>query len=296
VEPSPHGYGIPVFRRRAGEGDSMIQVVCVKWGTRYGAADVNRLMRAVAAHAGEAVRYICVTERPDEAYDANIEVRPFPSFARPFEEMKRGCRLKLSVFAPGLLSPDDPAIFFDLDTMVRSDVGRIAAELRRKPALYMLQNHYVPFWRVQKQLRPSLRGRHYFGNSSVLAFFPRAFGSIFDDFNAMIGARSGELPKRLVSDERFISFAARDRLRVFPRRIAVKFAEEFMVPWPPLEALRRQLPWVKARRRDLVAITFVGPTLKPPQLAAMKSGDLVRYKRLKLRWRDEAISNYWRSS
>ncbi|MGD9739585.1 MAG: hypothetical protein AB7O56_01045 [Bauldia sp.] len=273
----------------------MIQVVCVKWGTRYGAADVNRLMRAVAAHATEAVRYVCVTDRPDDAYDANIVLKPFPDFALPFEHMKSGCRLKLSVFAPGLLSPDDPTIFLDLDTMVRSDIARIAEQLRRRPALYMLQNHYVPFWRVQKQLRPILRDRYYFGNSSILAFFPRAFGYIFADFNTLAAAQSGVLPKHLVSDERFMSYAARDRLRVFPHRLAVKFAEEFMTPWPFLEALRRRLPWVRARRRGLVAITFVGPTLKPGQLAAMKSGDLVRYKRLRLRWTDEAISDYWRS-
>ena len=116
---------------------------------------------------------------------------------------------------------------------------------------------------------------------------------MFDDFNRLVGSVEGPVPKRLQTDERFISYFARDRLRVHSRRLGVKFHWEYMLPVAFLEAIRRRLPWVARRRRGLVAIAFEGETLKPWMIAAAKPGDIFRYRRLFVRWAYPELTDYW---
>ncbi len=271
----------------------VIQLVCVMWGTKYGAKAVNRLFRAAKRGTTAPFRFVCIAENPNQDFDDDIDVRPFPRFALPFETLRRGCRLKLSVFAPGVLEPDLPTVYLDLDTVLRGDVARIGEQLQRKPGLYMLPNHYVQFWRIQKYLPAIGIHKYYFGNSSVLAFHPGRFHFVFDAFNRLASELKSPYPRYLSSDERFISYIARGHVRVFPKRLVVKFAEEYMLPFLFLEEARSRLPWVAARRRDLVAVTFVGLDFKPARLAALKDGEIVRYKRLKYRWRSNEYQTYW---
>ncbi len=276
--------------------DTRLQIVCVKWGEKYRPGDVNRLYDAVAAHASVPIRFLCVTDGREGAYRSGIELRPFPPFSLTFEEMKSGCRLKLAAFAPTVAEEDNaPAILIDLDTMILGDVARIADQIARKPALYMLNNHFIPLWRVQRRLRRFLGERYYFGNSSVVAFTPGQFRHIYEDFNRNVVTNLHSRNKRYVTDERFISYAARDRLRVHSRRIAVKFHWEFMLPHPLFESARRLLPWVAYRRSRLVAMTFEGEELKPWRVAAYRVGDLVGFKRLRARWAYPSYSAYWRA-
>ena len=273
----------------------MIQIVLVRWGNFYGPAEVNRLVRAVREHASQPVRFVCITDRPDVPCDPDVVLKPFPELSIDTETLKSGTRLKLAMFAPGILDPDLPTVYLDLDVMIRGDVARLAAVLDRHRRLHMLQSHFLPLWRVQKLLRPAIGGYYYFGNGSVLAFYPRDFPDLFARFNREVAAEDlASPPKRLRSDDRFMSYVERDRVRVFPKRLAVKFAEEFMQPLPALATIRGLLPWVRARRKSLVAISFMGASLKPRALAAYRPGEVVRYRHLRVRWVFDAISDYWR--
>lgn len=278
-----------------GTGLSMIQIVCVKWGDKYGSDLVNLLFRAVRRNTRSTIRGVCITDRPDERFDDGIVAKPFPTFSVPFDTLKRGCRLKLAIFAPGLIDPGLPTIYVDIDTMVRGDMQRIVDQLERKPGIYMLPNHFVQWWPVQKYVRMVAPDRYYFGNSSLLAFIPQRCHFIFDDFNRLIAGAPKPPPKYLASDERFISWAARDYLRVFPRSLAIKFAEEYMAPVAAIEEMRKHLPWVVARRRSVVAVTFVGRAFKPERLVAYKKGEIVRYGRLQHRWDHDEFRDYWRA-
>jgi hypothetical protein len=275
--------------------DTRLQIVCVKWGSKYGPGDVNRLYDAVAAHASVPFRFLCVTDQRGGGYRGGIEFKPFPPFSLSFDEMKVGCRLKLSAFAPAVTEADAaPAILIDLDTMILGDVARIAEQIARRPALYMLNNSFLPLWRVQRRLRRFLGERYYFGNSSVVAFYPGQFRHIYEDFNRIVLEAPRSRPSRLLSDDRFMSYAGRDRLSVHSRWIAVKFHREFMLPFPLLESVRRFLPWVAYRRSRLVAVAFQGEALKPWRVAAYRQGDMIGYKRLRARWAYPAYSDYWR--
>jgi len=275
----------------------MIQIVCIKWGTKYGNDPVNRMYRAIIRQTRGAVRFVCVTDNPAAGFDEGVVVAPLPAFAVAREVLYGGCRLKLAIFAEGVLQDGLPTIYVDLDTMIRGDVARLAAEVERHPdSMFMLQNHFVPWWRVRPLGQPVLGERYYFGNSSLLGFYPERFHFIFDDFNRRMRAPRDPLPKYLKSDERFISYAARAHVRVFPRRLAVKFAEEYMAPVAAMEEVRKRLPWVLARRHSVVAITFVGLDFKPAKLAALKKGQIVHYRHLSHRWDHDDFRDYWLGS
>lgn len=287
------GHAVSPSRRCDLGRAAMIQVVCVRWGEKYGAEAVNRLYRAVRRSTSLPLRFVCITDRQDSDLDQGIVTRPFPPFALPFAEMTRGCRLKLAIFARGILEEGLPTVFFDLDTLVRGDVARITAQLERRPGLYLLPNHHIRFWRIQKYLRRVGFKKYYFGNSSILAFYPEATWFLFDDLNRLLPKTNPPLPKALQSDERFMSWRGRELVRVFPRRLAVKFAEEYMLPLLFLEDLRRRLPWVAARRRGLVAVTFVGDDFKAERLAGVRDGAVLRYRRLRFRWPHAEYRDYW---
>jgi hypothetical protein len=274
----------------------VIQIACVQWGTRYGPESVNRLYRAVTRAASVPIRFVCISDRTADAYDAGVETVPFPPFALPRAEMERGCRLKLALFAPGVLEPDLPTVYFDLDTMVLGDVAPIAALPVERPALYMLKNHLLPFWRVQPLLKAVGVREYYFANSSVMAFFPRAFAFVYAEFNRRAATMPRPVPKAMKTDDRFVSDVARDQLRVVPRRLAVKFPDEYMAPFLFVEAVRKRLPWVAMRRRALVAVAFVGAGLKPASIAAFRPGEIVHYKRRRCRWEEERYGSYWRDA
>jgi hypothetical protein len=271
----------------------MIQVVFVKWGVKYTAESVNRLLRAVRANTRTPVRFVLVTDQVDPEIDPEIVIKAFPTFALPFDEVVRGCRAKLSIFAEGILDPDLPTVYLDLDTVVRGDISRLTDNLAKNPGLHMLQNHLVQFWRVRPLLRAIGFRKYYFGNSSILVFLPRRFHFIFEEFNRITTGTAPPWPRHLRTDERFVSWCARDHVRVISRRLATKFAEEFMAPVIGLEAFRRQLPWVVRRRRGLVAITFVGPNMKPSALASLERGAILRRHRLKYRWDPDEFRDYW---
>jgi hypothetical protein len=81
---------------------------------------------------------------------------------------------------------------------------------------------------------------------------------------------------------------------VLPRSVATKFSGEYMAPFLFIEAIRKRLPWIKARREGLVAITFKGDIFKPERLVQYQEGELLRYKSLKARWEYSHYADFYR--
>lgn len=270
-----------------------IQVVCVKWGTAYRANCVNSLYRSVIANTSEPVRFVCITDETPAAFDAGIHVHPFPDLGVPANRLTKGCLLKLGMFAEGVLEPDLPTVYVDLDTIVTGDVGRLAERLRSRAAIYLMQGHRIPTWRVSglaKRIAPRF---YYHGNSSVLAFYPQDYHFLAELFKQKWHTGEPYFPKVFSVDDRFISCFARDTLRVFSSRDVVKFGSEFASPIPWVEAICRRLPQVVRRRRGLVAITFAGNDLTPEKVARFSVGQRVKVKRRTLTWNYPEFSRYW---
>lgn len=271
-----------------------LQVVFVKWGDDYSCHDVNRAVRAVRRHATCKLRFVCVCDDPTSDYDPDIACRHFPDFAAPNVKLRQGCRLKLSIFAPGVLVPGVPALYLDLDTLIRGDVDRLRRLVVAYPALYLLRSHFLPLWRIPRWCSRAVGGIFYWGNSSAMAFMPEDYNWLFRAFNKALQRHGARHPnKRVGADDRFISRQAQETLRVFPASLIVKFTDEYLSHLHLLQALRSRLPWVRTRRERLVAVTFAGASVKPSRLAQLEPGAEIRHKRRRGRWHHPEFRQYW---
>jgi len=96
----------------------------------------------------------------------------------------------------------------------------------------------------------------------------------------------------MVADERFISWVAQLHMKKLPKTLIVKFPGEFMFPWRWWLYVKAQLPWVRARRSKLAAITLNGLLNKPEMLVKLVEGEVVMdNKSRKLIWSNRAMGD-----
>ncbi len=277
----------------------MIQVVVVKWGRRYSAVHVNNTFGEILKLSSRQVKCVCVTD--DAEGLANfIDAKIFPDWGDWYETLKKGCRLKLSIFEPGILNPNLPTLFFDLDTMILGDIAELVKELEKTGGMYMCRGHFIPFWRILGAVKSIVKDYYYYGNSPMLAFYPKEFEGLIEDFKQEFEfvrwrgiTRKWPLDRICKTDERFISYFARGRVRVFPNELAVKFTTEYMTPFVDLSKFITRLPWVKRRRKSQIALTFSGHVLKPSLVKDIKNGTKVASRHYKMTWNFPEFSAYW---
>ena len=89
----------------------MINVLCVKWGTKYSAEDVNHLHDMVQKYLYKPFTFYCHTEDPT-GVKANII---------PIEEDLEIYWNKLNLFKPGFVD-GDVNLYLDLDVVIQNDI------------------------------------------------------------------------------------------------------------------------------------------------------------------------------
>lgn len=145
------------------------QVICMKWGTKFPAEDVNRLYRMVRRWVGGDLRFWCVTDHP-EGIDPAIEVLALPAVPVVGDRLNRGWR-KLGLFDPALGGPQGPTLFLDLDVVIVDTL----APLFEAPGDFRVIKDYKRF-----------RYRHSFtGNTSVFRYNAGAHGDLYDELKAL---------------------------------------------------------------------------------------------------------------
>lgn len=278
----------------------MIQIVIVKWGTLYDHRHINGMIDAIRSNTKVPLRIVAITDEPAGLYD-DIIVQSFPDLGLPFHKLtQRSCFGKLAMFSRGILEPDLPTLFFDLDTAVLGDVSKLVACMEQKPGIYLTSSQFFQFWKLRPLLRFIAPSSFYRANSSVVAFYPRDYYFIADEFRKNIARwldrspQNGSPPKlALGSDDKFISFVARDSLRVFPWSIAARFQDTYFGFSPWMSDAIGRLPLVKRTRKTRVALTFMGEFAKPEKIDSYENGDIIRLGALVSRWKFPELKTYW---
>ena len=60
----------------------IVNIICIKWGTMYGAEDVNRLYRQVKRHLNRPHRFVCFTD-DFNGIDPGVDCQPLPELGLP---------------------------------------------------------------------------------------------------------------------------------------------------------------------------------------------------------------------
>ena len=196
----------------------MQTVICIRWGTRYGADYVNRLYRGVMRHVSRPTRFVAFTDDPaglDPGVDAiKIPVVSFdsgPDLSRA--GLKPGPWRKLALWSTDLGGLDGEVLFLDLDVLV---TGPLDPFFDYEPGrLCVIRN-----WTQGR--------REGIGNTSVLRFRAGSAPHLLRDFEADPVAMS----YRHDNEQIYVTRAAGLPMAFWPSGWCASFKHDLMPPWP----------------------------------------------------------------
>lgn len=153
----------------------MVNVICMKWGTKYGPEFVNKLRAMVRRHLSRPHRFVCFTD--DAAgldLAGGIEVLPLPPMDLP-PGKERGWR-KLSTFGGPLADLRGPTLFLDVDVVITGGLDVFFDH----PGKFCIIHDWAKPWRIT-------------GNSSVYRFEAGAHPDLLAYFLAHIDQVKAEV-------------------------------------------------------------------------------------------------------
>jgi len=140
----------------------MANVICMKWGTKFGPEYVNRLHSMVSRHLRMPHRFVCFTDDAN-GLNAGIDVKPLPEMDLP-PGKERGWR-KLSTFVSPLFDLTGPTLFLDVDVVITGPLD----DFFTHPGKFLIIHDWARPWRIT-------------GNSSAYRFEAGAHPEVLDYF------------------------------------------------------------------------------------------------------------------
>ena len=141
-----------------------VNIICMKWGDKYGPDYVNKLYNMVSKNLTKKFRFICFTEN-EKGLNNRIETFPLPSIKMPKNKPERGWR-KLSILQKNLNGLKGTCLFLDLDIVIVDNID---------PIFELSGEFFIAFDRRKKNSS--------IGNSSVFRFEAGAHHDIYENFN-----------------------------------------------------------------------------------------------------------------
>ncbi|MFB9225084.1 hypothetical protein [Paracoccus cavernae] len=197
-----------------------VLVICIKWGTLYGADDVNRLAAGVRRHLARPHRFICFT---DDALglDAGIEAMALPELGLP-KGHKDTRWQKLALFRKDLFGLKGTGLFLDLDLVIVDDLEPFFA---LPGEFFIIRDDDLFRPKPLRKINPARdRFLHSVGNSSVFRYEVGAHSYILDAYLADPAAATAgyEISQQFQSAQ----LAKHGNLHYWPRGWCVSFKND----------------------------------------------------------------------
>ena len=106
----------------------MLNVLCLKFGTKYSADYVNKLYNMVQRHLTVPHRFVCFTE-DSTGLNSNIEIRTLP-----VDPGIKGWWWKTYLFKADHFIAGEPNLYLDLDIVIVNNIDKLVTE---KPGNFM---------------------------------------------------------------------------------------------------------------------------------------------------------------
>jgi hypothetical protein len=185
-------------------------VVCMKWGTRYGADYVNRLNSMVQRNTKRPTRILCFTDDVT-GIDPSVVTAPLPAFPNIPERVQWTGWRKLSLWQSPLSGLAGDVLFFDLDVVI---TGSIDEFFDFEPGRFAVAENWTEM------------GQNI-GNTTVYRFPVGRMSHIYDDFNRE--------PERYLAqyrnEQKYVSGVAGDMV-FWPQGWTYSFKHDLMPRWP----------------------------------------------------------------
>jgi len=186
-------------------------IICMKWGSKFGPDYVNRLYSMVSRNITGDFRFICLTDNADGVCKG-VEIRPLPEMSLP-EGAERGWR-KLSTFKHDFCDVSGKVLFLDLDVVIVSNID----------CLFEPEGEFF----VIKEWKKSRS--HGLGNSSVYRFEAGKLAFVYDYFISHID----EVKCSYRHEQSYLCDTLRKRglLRFWPQGWCASFKRCCLRPFP----------------------------------------------------------------
>ena len=195
---------------------SPVNVVTLKWGTRYGVEFANKLFKAVNRHLTRPFRFVCFTD--DEAGLADgITAYPIPEIDIAPPKLYTGWR-KLCLFKPGL-PIEGPCLFLDLDLLI---TGNLDVFFDYEPDKIPIIRDWVALGRKIFPKGPPV------GNSSVFRFIANECTFVYEQF---LGEKQWALDN-FQPPQSYLTHCIRPRMAFWPKRWTISFKEHCRPVFP----------------------------------------------------------------
>ena len=184
-------------------------VICMKWGTRYGADFANRLYSMVRRHVTGGLRFVCFTDDAS-GLDAGIEALPLPPMNLP-ERIAWTPWRKLTLWQGPLADLQGDALFLDLDIVV---TGSLDDLFTYSPGEYCVIHNWT-------------QPNKTVGNTSVFRFPVGRHTHIYD---RMVADPEGVLAQYRI-EQQYISGEIANQV-FWPAQWCISFKHSCVPPWP----------------------------------------------------------------
>ncbi len=188
-----------------------VNIICMKWGAKYGADYVNKLYAMLARHLTLPFQLICFTDRA-EGIDARVQIRDLPPLDLPAGAPERGWN-KLTTLQTGLGGLSGEALFLDLDVVIVANIDALFTY----PAEFAI-------------IRDAKLSRRLIGNSSVYRFRIGQYDEILQKFRRDFA----QIQQAHRNEQAYLSAEVRQRgeLSFWPEAWCPSFKYHCMQPWP----------------------------------------------------------------
>ena len=174
-----------------------VNVLCLKWGTRYPAYYVNNLYAGIKKHLHRSFRFVCVTDDASELVPG-IETVPFPgnpgmSISWP------NVFMKLLVTADGFADLKGPTLFLDVDIAITGDLDCFFDYM---PGKNCIIHNWVEARKKIFKKAPAV------GNSSAFRFEAGTSNYIYEKFLAEMNRATDQNYFR--TEQAFLTYAMKE--------------------------------------------------------------------------------------
>lgn len=217
------------------------QIICIRWGEKYGVDYVNRLYGMVARNITPPFDFYCFTDRPD-GVRPEVRCLPLPDLGCELPKTRQGIWGKSRLWRADLGGLSGPVLFVDLDVVIVGSLDPFF-EFGSEEDVILARNPNTPFERL--------------GQTSIYRFPVGKLAPMREIFLAD-PQRTAET---YVFEQRFVTRNAPGGVRFWPRGWVAVFRWHCVRVFPLNYVLAPRLP-----RRARVVI-FPGG-LNPPDAIA----------------------------
>lgn len=192
-----------------------VNVLCMKWGTKFGPVYVNRLHAMVRRNLARQHRFVCLTD-DTQGLDQGIETLPLPDVGWTEGVDVHGWR-KVGLFSATLGDLTGQALFLDLDVVIVD-------------ALDPLFDHPGEVVAIVDYALFNRRPRRRIANTSVLRFPIGAYPEVVETFRRDFPS----IARRVRNEQEYLShhFLDMGLLEYWPRAWCPSFKWDCVAPGP----------------------------------------------------------------